>query len=205
MRSKSCSTDRRVFRLSKMQTRIMSGFVTMLLSYAAHSAELREVSIDREVDRYTFESTTWFDASPSDLYKVLIDYDQFEKFTTAFVETYNREPDEEGRPRYYTRMEGCVLLFCKTFVRSGHLVLKPETEIVAVADPAKSNFKLSKERWELEEEGEGTLLRYHFEMIPDFWVPPVIGPFVIKRALRSGGTDAVDRIEAIAQGHKPKR
>lgn len=185
-------------------TRSTSGLALLLLTSAVQSAELRDVSVDREVDRYLMESTTWFDAPPSDLYKVLIDYDLFEKFTSAFVETYNEDPDEQGRPRYYTRMEGCVLLFCRTFIRSGHLELTPETQIVAVADPEVSNFKLSKERWELEEEGEGTLLKYYFEMVPDFWVPPVIGPFVIKRALRSGGADAVDRIEALAQGKKPK-
>ena len=37
-------------------------------------------------------------------------------------------------------------------------------------------------------------------MVPDFWVPPVIGPFFIKRALQSGGEKAVDRIEALAKG-----
>ena len=40
-------------------------------------------------------------------------------------------------------------------------------------------------------------------MIPDFWVPPVLGPFYIKRALKSGGANAVNRIEAIALGKEP--
>jgi hypothetical protein len=39
-------------------------------------------------------------------------------------------------------------------------------------------------------------------MVPAFWVPPIIGPFYIKRALSSGGVDAVDRIEALAIGKK---
>jgi hypothetical protein len=33
----------------------------------------------------------------------------------------------------------------------------------------------------------------------------VIGPYIMKRVLRRGGTDAVDRIEALAQGKTPKR
>ena len=39
---------------------------------------------------------------------------------------------------------------------------------------------------------------YEFEMEPDFWVPPVIGPYYIKRALRSGGMNAIKRIERLA-------
>ena len=45
---------------------------------------------------------------------------------------------------------------------------------------------------------------YDFEMEPGFWVPPIIGPYVIKRALKASGANAVNRIEAVALGRKPK-
>jgi hypothetical protein len=35
---------------------------------------------------------------------------------------------------------------------------------------------------------------------PDFWVPPVIGPWVLKRELRAGGERALYRIERLARG-----
>ena len=98
-----------------------------------------------------------------------------------------------------------MLLFCKSFVRIGELTLTPHNEIVATADPKQSDFNYSRERWLLEADGDGVLLKYEFELEPTFWVPPVIGPYVMKRALRAGGADAVDRIEALAQGKKPKR
>ena len=34
---------------------------------------------------------------------------------------------------------------------------------------------------------------------PDFFVPPVIGPWYLKRTLRRGGGEAIDRIERLAQ------
>jgi hypothetical protein len=36
-------------------------------------------------------------------------------------------------------------------------------------------------------------------MKPKLWIPPVIGPYVIKRRLREGGSYAIQRIEAIAR------
>jgi hypothetical protein len=36
-------------------------------------------------------------------------------------------------------------------------------------------------------------------MEPDFWIPPGIGPYLIKRKFRNNGGDAIDRIEAIAR------
>lgn len=176
-----------------------------LLPVAAAAADLRSVEVEKIDDRYHLVSEAWFAASREDLYRVLTDYDLFEEFTSAFVDTRNVEPDELGRPRFYTRMEGCVLVFCKSFRRNGYLILKPKREIVAISLPEESDFDYSRERWQLKEEGEGTLMIYNFVMEPSFWVPPVVGPFLIKRTLREGGIDAIDRIEALAQGREPAR
>lgn len=184
---------------------LLAGLLVLLMSVSAPAAEIRFVEVTRDTDLnlYTLKSITWFDAEVEALYEVLTDYEQFSRFTSAIVESRNLEADDGGRPRYYTRMEGCVLMWCKSFVRVGHLVLHPNTEIVASADPEQSDFKLSRERWQLIREDEGTLMVYEFEMVPDFWVPPVIGPFYMKRALRSGGDRAVERIEALARGEQP--
>jgi len=155
-------------------------------------------------DRYVLRSETLFDASVADLYRVLTDYDQFEKFTSAFTVSRNLEPDELGRPRFYNEMEGCVLLFCVSFERYGHLELEPVKRIEAIVDPTVSDFDYSVESWELIDQGDRTLLIYEFEMEPAFWVPPVIGPFYILRALRAGAVRAVNRIEALAQGRDPE-
>lgn len=176
----------------------------LFFALAANAADLSDVEVSHEDGRYRLSSKTFFHAKQADLYRVITDYDLFTKFSTAFAEAENREPDEQGRPQFYTRMEGCVLMFCKSYVRYGYLELKPVYDIVAIVDPEPSNFKYSRERWQLIPQDEGTLLIYEFEMEPDFWVPPVIGPFVIKRALRSGGTNAVNRIEAIALGKEPE-
>lgn len=180
---------------------------SLALSFAAcgaMAADLRDISVEYEDNRYRLESEVWLAAPPEDVYRVLTDYDLFVRFTSAFVETYDVAPDEQGRPRFYTRMEGCMLLYCKSLERVGYLLLEPRSEIVAVAVPEKSDFKYCRERWRLVEESGGTLMIYDFEMEPDFWVPPVIGPWIIKRTLREDGIDVIDRIESLARGETPK-
>jgi hypothetical protein len=71
-------------------------------------------------------------------------------------------------------------------------------------DPQQSDFAYSREQWQLIPEGDGTLMIYNFEMEPGFWVPPLIGPYVIKRALKAGGGNAVGRIETVALAYYPK-
>jgi hypothetical protein len=191
--------------MNKGQFLRRTSIALLLFSADAHSADLLEVTVERDEKRYRLTSETRFDAKVEDLYRVLTDYDLFMQFSSVFVEARNEEPGANGNPRYFTRMEGCMLLFCKSFVREGELTLLPNTEIIAIADPDKSDFKYSREQWTLKKVGDGALLVYDFELEPDFWVPPVIGPYIMKRVLRRGGTDAVDRIEALAQGKTPKR
>jgi hypothetical protein len=186
-----------------MQLQIVA--VSLLYVVPAGAAELREIAVEKVGDRYHLTSTTYFEASQSQLYKVLVDFDKYPLFSSAFVEAENREPDEEGRPRFYTKMAGCALLFCKEYIRVGYLELKPEHDIVAIVDPEQSNFAYSRERWQLIPEGEGTIMIYNFEMEPGFWVPPLIGPYVIKRALKSSGGNAVGRIEIVALAYYPKK
>jgi len=178
---------------------ILLGAVLFLQSFALRSAELQDVQVDLRNERYFLNSTVYFDVSPQALYDVMSDFDQFEKFTSAIVESRNTGPDERGRPGFYARMEGCVLLFCKSFIRNGYVLLSPIVQIVAIANPEEGDFKFSRERWQLFPDGDGTIMIYDFEMEPAFWVPPVIGPFYIQRALRGGAERAVNRIEALAQ------
>ena len=178
---------------------ILLGAVLFLQSFALRSAELQDVQVDLRNERYFLNSTVYFDVSPQALYAVVSDFDKFDKFTSAIVESRNTGPDERGRPGFYARMEGCVLLFCKSFIRNGYVLLSPIVQIVAIANPEESDFKFSRERWQLFPDGDGTIMIYDFEMEPAFWVPPVIGPFYIQRALRGGAERAVNRIEALAQ------
>jgi len=172
------------------------------ISAMAQAAEFREIEVDRDDGLYSMRSQVYFNVEPEYLYRVLTDFNLFKKFTSAIVESNNVEADDKGRPQFYARMEGCVLIWCRSFVRIGYLELKPTAEIIAISDPERSDFEISRERWQLIPEDGGTLMIYEFQMVPAFWVPPLIGPFYIKRALRSGGVDAVNRIEALAIGKK---
>ena len=178
------------------------GVLLLSVSAWAPAAEFRDIMVEREDGLYSMRSEVYFDVERKYLYRVLTDFDLFKKFTGAIVESNNVAADDQGRPQFYARMEGCVLVWCKSFVRNGYLELNPTAEIIAISDPERSDFEISRERWQLITEGEGTLMIYEFKMVPAFWVPPLVGPFYIKHALRSGGVDAVNRIEALAVGKK---
>ena len=166
---------------------------------AADAAELRSIDVEHHKGQYTVVSEVWFDATVAQVFEVFRHWDLSTQFSSAIAESRDIAADEHGRPGYYVRNEGCLLFFCKSFVRQGHVELKINDELHAVADPEISDFKLSNETWTFVAENGGTVVTYRLLMEPDFWIPPGIGPYLIKRKFRNNGGDAIGRIEAIAQ------
>lgn len=171
----------------------------LALSLAAIAADMRSVDVDYRDGRYFLRSDAWFDAELEALYAVFLDYDLSTQFSAAIAEARNLEPAADGRGRFYIRNEGCVMFFCRSFERYGFVEHEPYEFIQATIDPESSDFLLSDERWEFAREGDGTLVTYSLEFEPKFWVPPVIGPYVILHKLRDRGGEALDRIEVIAR------
>ena len=171
----------------------------LVLASLAWAATIRNVEIERVGDRYVLESDTYLDAPRAAVFRVLTDYDQFERISSAFDESRFVGPDADGTPLVYTRVEGCVLFFCKSLERVERLEFQSPGYIETTALPERSDFLFSRSTWELSPDRSGTRVVYRLEMEPDFWVPPIIGPMIIKRRLVSGGADAVTRIEDLAK------
>jgi hypothetical protein len=165
-----------------------------------NAAELLSIDVEHDKGTYTMNSEVWFDATVEQVYEVFRYWDYSTKFSSAIVESRDVEPDEQGRPQFYIRNKGCVLFFCTSFERRGHVEAELNTVIFAFVNPETSDFHLSNESWKFIERDGGTVVIYDLEMRPKFWIPPAIGPYLIKRKLRNNGSRAIDRIEVIAQG-----
>ncbi len=171
----------------------------LLVSGAAGAAEMRSIDVQFEDGFYTLTSTVWFDAGIESTYEVFGSWDMSEGFSSAVVEARDIEPGDDGRPGFFVRNRGCILMFCKSLIRQGWVEHQRHTTLRAVADPARSDFEVSNETWTFVEAEGGTMVTYHLYMRPGFWVPPAIGPYLIKRKLRREGGRALNRIEAFAQ------
>jgi len=93
-----------------------------------------------------------------------------------------------------------VLFFCREVELVERVVVEPESRIEATIVPERSEMRRGWARWDIEPQGQGTLVRYVAEVEPEFWVPPLIGPLVIRAALKSRGIRAARRLEALAAG-----
>jgi len=178
------------------------------LAGAAQPATVDTLEITKQHGRYELIAETYLDAPAARIHAVLLQYDDdlFSRISSVYKESRYLEPDSDGTPRIYTRMEGCILFFCKSMRRTERLESQPPYFIRTVVVPDQSDFDYSRSEWILEPLDQGTRMKYVLIMEPKFWVPPIIGPWFIKRAIETGGLRAVQRIERMARGEAlPKR
>jgi len=171
----------------------------LLVSGASTAAEMRSIDVQFEGGFYTLHSTVWFDATLESTYEVFSTWEMSEEFSSAVVEARDIAPGDDGRPGFFVRNRGCILFFCKSLTREGWVERERYRVLRAFADPERSDFEVSNETWTFVEQDDGTVVTYHLYMRPAFWVPPGIGPYMIKRKLRTDGGRALNRIEAFAQ------
>lgn len=179
-------------------------FLAVVVSTTAQSAEILSIQVASDEGTYTMTSDVWFDATVEQIFEVYQDWDYATRFSSAIVEARDMEPDELGRAQFYIRNKGCVLFFCQSFERQGYIESEPNTMLRAFANPETSDFHFSNESWRFAALNGGTVVTYDLSMRPKFWIPPGIGPYLIKRKLKNNGGRAVDRIEVIARaiGHE---
>jgi hypothetical protein len=97
-----------------------------------------------------------------------------------------------------------MLFFCKTIQHTKDVVIHSNGDIVTTMVPEHSDFSSGWERWRFRAEHNKTRLIYHAVLEPTFYVPPLIGPWILKSTLSRTLTVTANRLEAIAKPVTPK-
>jgi len=158
------------------------------------------LDVSRQRGRYFMVADARLDATPESIYAVLTDYadNRYGRISSASESRY-LEPDADGTPMVFTRMEGCILWHCMSLPRTERLETEAPYRIKSITIPESGSFKYGTSEWLLERDGDGTKLTYKLELEPDFSVPPIIGPWYLKRTLSQGAMRIVPRIERLAR------
>lgn len=166
-------------------------------------AEIIFVKVTHEDGVYHVASSAVFSAPLRSVYAVLTDYDHLTRLSDIVVESrILEESAADGSPRLHTTLRGCVLFFCRSVVRVERISVVPDREIHAEVEPDHSDLRDGFTEWRFFAlEDGGTRVDLEMRVVPDFWIPPLVGPPAMRRRLHQDGTVAVERIEVLAREH----
>lgn len=174
---------------------------TCLFAHAAATmgAQVTINEIVRNGDRYdvTFDVRI---AAPMDRLKYyLTDYANYSQYFHSIRESTLLDGAPAAAQRVRLRLEACVWFFCRSLTFVKDVAVAADGEIRARIEPALSDFEEATEHWRVTPIGNETRLQYRAALVPDFFVPPLIGPWLLKRQIHSSLISGAEKLETLAR------
>ena len=180
-------------------TRRLVQIVFLSISCNLLAGELGELSIKDNDGVYAVRLEMRVDAPASYVYQVLTDYRHVYRLNSSITASEVITDSTSGTPRVRTVIEDCFLIHCLKIARTETVYTEEDMHLHVVTDPEVSDFKSGITDWWILPDGNGSRVIYIAEMEPDFYVPPIIGPFVMKSELRNGILTSLENLECIAR------
>ena len=155
----------------------------MLIALQAIALEKEDVQIEEDGGAYRIRLVFDVPATVGQIKSVLTDFTYPSRLSDS-VTAREVLGQQDGIVRVRTEFRDCVVLFCKTMVLLQDVTVSAD-EVRADVVPDGGDFRHGFLRWSIDDAGEGGS-RVDFEalMEPDFFVPPIIGGFLVRSALR---------------------
>ena len=173
--------------------------IGLLTPACAAAAVIERLETTHVEDRYTLSVDVVLDAERSKVWQIMTDYEHLPRVSDVIVKSRllkSRDPHEQ---RVGVTFHACVLIFCKTVKKVVDVRTWPQNDIVVIGVPELSDFSYSVERWRVSAEGAKTRLRYNAEMVPDFFIPPIIGPWLVRTFLEREIKATAIKVEELAR------
>lgn len=152
------------------------------------------VAVSSQDGEYSVHVQATVARAHAEVWALLTDYDHLTRLSDAIKES-RRVPDDD-RVLVDTITRSCRLFFCRT-VRHRQLVEEsPPDRVVATTVAEHSDLREGEVVWLITAVGEQTRIDYYMTMRPAFFVPPLIGPAMVRAALREEAEALIAGLEA---------
>ncbi|RMG28599.1 MAG: hypothetical protein D6721_08105 [Gammaproteobacteria bacterium] len=171
----------------------------LLVAGLAQGAEILDLAVVRHEDSYAAEVDVRIHAPVARVRAVVMDYEHLPRLNPSIREVRVLERQGDRHARVRTRARICVLFLCKDLRQVQDIDRDEEGNLMAVTDPRASDLRYGIARWRFWQEPHATRMRFYSEIEPAFWVPPFIGPFLVRHALEREVRTTIDNLERLAK------
>ncbi|MGE0387621.1 MAG: SRPBCC family protein [Gammaproteobacteria bacterium] len=167
---------------------------------AARAGTVEHAEITHSGNRYEVDAEVTVDAPLAAVEAIVSDYERLARLSPLIKRSRVITRLDEFRTKRVLDMRPCVLMFCFDFVMTEIVDNRGDGNIVTTIVPEESDFSAGLTRWQVSEDTPGrTRVRVHAFREPRFWVPPIVGPWILKQRMRAEIVHTMERLEAIAR------
>jgi Polyketide cyclase / dehydrase and lipid transport len=178
--------------------------VLLLMPAGATAGDILEARVTQADGRYDLAIRARIDAPSDTVYRAITDYSNLAAINPDIEVSELLETTAAGVSTVRTVIHVCILVFCKQVEQLQHVTYPDADTIEAVIVPEGSDFRSGFARWQLSSPTAATTVLQFVETFePDFWVPPLIGSWLIQRKLVREVTETTAYIEARQRTGRP--
>jgi hypothetical protein len=175
-----------------------------LCACPARAAQIDAVSVTHRDNGFKIAFDAVVDAPARQVYAVLADYARLGKLNPVITAmSVERTPNGRGE-RVRSVINSCVWFFCRQIVQVEDVTEPDANTIVGHIVPGAGDFESGWCFWRITRDGARTRLHYEAVRVPAFWIPPLIGPWAIKRTVREQLEASVMILERLANQQSPR-
>lgn len=178
--------------------KLLAFFCLTLVSVSSYAGEVITAKVEHMDKRYIMEVEVLIAADIDRVKALLTDYDNLTLLNDAIRESYTVYSLDDFTHRVFVHTEACVSFFCKSFIQVQDVEELPGNVIISTVVPGKSDFDYAHARWKISPVGQRTRVNFSTDLKPSFWVPPLIGPLLIKSKLRDEVLGTIEGLERLA-------
>lgn len=173
----------------------------VFFSALSSAGEIKYAQVEHEGNDYWLNLVMQVEAGREGIVALLMDHENFQQLSEVMIESGLVQDAPEDKTRRRLVVETCIVFFCFRVVMVEDLELFPDGRLLAYMVPEESDFKYGRTEWQIEPLGPArSEINYSFHLQPDFWVPPAIGPFFMKRKMIKEAQVSILKMERLAGG-----
>jgi len=172
----------------------------LLIAQPLSAGEVEHLTVQYEKGIYHLNLDAVIDAGQSVIWSIVTDYDHLDRLNEIFAESNTLL---RGDPVMKRRIliNACILFFCIEAQLIEDVEESDNQRILAVVDITQGDFHSGTSHWQVLPEGKNqTRILLQSQIKPSFWIPPIIGPLLIKHKLHSAARQTIKNLEIIATG-----
>jgi hypothetical protein len=169
---------------------------------SARTAEVALAEVTHADGRYRVSFEARLAAEAGAVRALLFDYAHLDRLSPTVVAS-RLVPDPAGRGlgRLHLTQRACVLLFCRRLQRTMQVERGADGDTLTLVDGEENDFREAHERWQVVADGGAARVRFDAEYVPRFYVPPLVGPWLVRRHVLAALEDTAANAERLA--HAP--
>ena len=158
--------------------------VLLCLAIPAHAAQVSSVQVTRAGSRFLIAMHLSINEPPPAVFRALQDYAAMARFNPDLRAVRVEKTSSTDRVRLFTTVHTCVLIFCKTMHQEQIMTATASADGGMLrAELISGDFKGGYGLWIVRPcptAPASSCMDIRLELVPAFWVPPLIGPWVIR-------------------------